>query len=66
MGRIGSASEKRATEDPPDPPHCESLRVFLKAVRTGDRSLPYHDAVRSLVIVLSMNRSITTGQVELA
>ncbi len=67
MGRSGRVSGKRAPEDPPDPPHYESLRVFLEAVRTGDRSLirsPYHDAVRSLAAVLAMNRSITTGQVE--
>ena len=34
----GRISEKRRLKDPPDPPHCESMQVFLEAVRTGDGS----------------------------
>ena len=67
MGRSGRISEKRRLKDPPDPPHCESMQVFLEAVRTGDgsriRSL-FSNAVQSLATVLAMNRSIDSGQVE--
>jgi len=67
MGRSGHISERRRLEDPPDPPHCESMQVFLEAVRTGDSSRirsPFSNAVQSLATVLAMNRSIDSGQVE--
>ncbi|MBV7331061.1 Gfo/Idh/MocA family oxidoreductase [Chloroflexi bacterium TSY] len=67
MGRIGQIPENRGPNDPPDPPHCGGLEVFLDAVRTGDASQirsPYEDAVTSLAVVLAMNRSIESGQVE--
>ena len=60
----GRISEERRLKDPP---HCESMQVFLEAVRTGDgsriRSL-FSNAVQSLATVLAMNRSIDSGQVE--
>ena len=67
MGRGGRISAKRKAEDPPDPPHCESMQVFLDAIRTGDRRRirsPFSNAVQSLATVLAMNRSIDSGQVE--
>ena len=68
MGRSGKISPDRRPEDPPDPPHAEALRVFLETVRSGDRSQirsPYSDAVKSLAVVLAMNRSIDSGGVEI-
>jgi myo-inositol 2-dehydrogenase / D-chiro-inositol 1-dehydrogenase len=67
MGRSGKISPLRKNEDPPDPPHCGAMEAFLEAVRngrqTGIRS-SYLDGLRSLAVVLGMNRSIETGQVE--
>ena len=67
MGRSGKISPDRRPEDPPDPPHAEALKIFLEAVRSGDKSpirSPYEDAIKSLALVLAMNRSIESDQVE--
>jgi predicted dehydrogenase len=67
MGRSGQISPQRKPEDPPDPPHCGAMQAFLEAVSSGRRSgirSTYVDGLRSLAVVLGMNRSIDTGQVE--
>lgn len=67
MGRTGKISPQRRPEDPPDPPHCGAMEAFLEAVSSGRRSAirsTYLDGLRSLAVVLGMNRSIDTGQVE--
>lgn len=67
MGRSGKISPQRRAEDPPDPPHCGAMEAFLEAVRSGSRTgirSTYLDSVRSLAVVLAMNRSIETGQAE--
>jgi len=67
MGRSGKISPDRKPEDPPDPPHCEEIKVFLDAVRTGDMSKvrsTYRDAARTMALVDAVNRSIESGTVE--
>lgn len=67
MGRSGRIPDNRRPTDPPDPPHCEALKVFLAAVRSGDAGQirsPYADAVQSLAVVLAMLHSSATGAVE--
>ena len=47
--------------------HYGEMITFLDAVRTRDTSAirsSYADAMRSLAVVLAMNRSIDSGQVE--
>ncbi len=67
MGRSGKISPLRKAEDPPDPPHCGAMEAFLEAVKSGQQSMirsSYLDGLRSLAVVLGMNRSVETGQVE--
>ena len=67
MGRGGKMAATRSPDDPPDPMHYREMVVFLNAVRTGDTSAirsSYADGMRSLAVVLAMNRSVETGHVE--
>jgi len=67
MGRGGKINPKRKPEDPPDPPHCEEMKVFLEAVRTGDTSgirSPYADAAETVALVDAICRSMESGRVE--
>ncbi len=67
MGRDETLSGDRSGEDPPDAMHYGEMITFLDAVRTRDTSAirsSYADAMRSLAVVLAMNRSIDSGQVE--
>ena len=60
------ARNERVVE-PPDPWHYEEIKVFLDAVRTRDTSRvhsSYDDGMRSLAVVLAMNRSIDSGEAE--
>jgi len=67
MGRSGEIHPDRKPEDPPDPPHCEEVKVFLEAIRTGSlgkvRS-PFADAAGTMALVDAITRSIESGQVE--
>lgn len=67
VGRGGKMAATRSSDDPPDPMHHREMVVFLNAVRTGETSAirsSYADGMRSLAVVLAMNQSVETGQVE--
>ena len=67
MGRSGEIHPDRETQDPPDPPHCEELKVFLEAIRTGSMAKvrsPFADAARTMGLVDAIARSIESGRVE--
>lgn len=67
LGPGGEVSADRSPEDPPDFMHYGEMVTFLDAVRTRNTSAirsSYEDAMRSLAVVLAMNKSIDSGQVE--
>ena len=67
IGRDGSRSSDAPSDAPPDFMHYQEMVTFLDAVRTGDTSdilSSYADGMRSLAVVLAMNRSIESGRVE--
>ncbi len=67
IGRDGSRSGDAPSDAPPDFMHYQEMVTFLDAVRTGDTSdilSSYADGMRSLAVVLAMNRSIESGRVE--
>ena len=67
LGRDGSRKPEAPLDAPPDFMHYQEMVTFLDAVRTGDTSgilSTYADGMRSLAVVLAMNRSIDSGQVE--
>ena len=67
MGRSGTVHPDRKPHDPPDPPHCEELKVFLEAIRTGSMEKvrsPFADAARTMALVDAIARSIDSGRVE--
>ena len=67
MGRGDSRSTGAPSDIPPDFMHYQEMATFLHAVRTGDTSgilSSYADGMRSLAVVLAMNRSVESGKVE--
>jgi len=67
LGRDGSRAADAPSDAPPDFMHYQEMTTFLDAVRTGDTSgilSSFADGMRSLAVVLAMNRSIESGKVE--
>jgi myo-inositol 2-dehydrogenase / D-chiro-inositol 1-dehydrogenase len=56
---------RRTTIEAASDPRAELCRAFIRAVRTGDRSLirsDYRDALQTLAVTLAVNHSMDTGR----
>ena len=65
MDRFGEIPQGRKPEDPPDPPHFEAMKTFIKATESGDQSQirsSYLDSLKTLAVILGMLRSAETGE----